>query len=70
MGFFKRGDAKYKPQLHKAERQVSFLSDPNDKFQPKTKTKSLKKKFRAKKVKRQFKKIYILMINHLLWTTE
>ena len=40
MGFFKRGDAKYKPQLHKAERQVSFLSDPNDKFQPKTKTES------------------------------
>ena len=25
MGFFKRGDAKYKPQLHKAERQVSSL---------------------------------------------
>ena len=66
MGFFKRGDAKYKPQLHKAERQVSSLPDPNHKFQPKTKAKSFtsNKIFRAKKVKKQFKKIYILMINH------
>ena len=49
MGFFKRGDAKYKPQLHKAERQVNFLSDPNDTFQPKTKAKSLKKISEPKK---------------------
>ena len=68
MGFFKRGDAKYKPQLHKAERQVSSL--PYFKLKPKPITKSFNfnKILRVKRVKRQYKKIYILMINHLLWT--
>ena len=56
MGFFKRGDAKYKPQLHKAERQVSFLSDHNEKFQPNTKSKSITLNFQSQKSKKAIQK--------------